>query len=370
MRIVAVLVGSAALSVAACGTEATPERWLVYDQVTPGTYGLTPVVLETISSPRRISGEVARLRGGGEVRVATEEPQTADEYARSLEIVGDAPVDLDFFVADGVGVATDFDGLMMLTVYHHLEATQRFFASHGVGLNTVRAMDVYFRAGMDASPLLPVPAFTDNAAYAFTLDAFILPPRLMLAAGVPLFANRGVVAHEYAHMVFNRLVLHDRRAPLYLLDAWETPAVNEMRSLDEALSDLFASLATGDPDFMAPSFVGYANTLDRGLAVERHYDQELATSVRGDDIGGYDPYVLGSVVASSLWALRELEDDATLAQTVLAAERALDGDVQREAIIAPFVNATLSAWPSATRAEACAVLRTRLEAIAEEITCP
>jgi hypothetical protein len=256
----------------------------------------------------------------------------------------------------------------MLTLYHHLERAAEHFDAAGVSHATVRALPVYFSASYQASLLLPIPLLTDNAAYVMTLDAFLIPPRLVLK-DVPLFANRGVVVHEYSHAVFNRLVHQDRRVPRYLLESWSDPVINELRSLDEGVADVFAALAVGDPAYLLPSIPNPEDyDIDRDLSVERYYDDALRGEVISASVTGYDPYRLGSVVASAIWALRPSVDDATLAQAVATALRDI-ADPAPEFSVSQFLDRLVLALPAAARANACQLFHARFSAVEGGLTC-
>ncbi len=354
------------LCLAGCGGGPAPSAFLVYDlDPASGRYRLQPAVIDTLTDPERGDGELARLRGGGTVRVSLATPSTEAEWRRALTMHGDQEPSIRFDVNPrGTAIPWDLDSAMMLTLYHHLERAAYGFAAAGVAPESVRKLSVYYFADVRV-PFLFLPLITDNAAYMVTLDAFLIPPRVALD-DVPLYANRGVVAHEYSHAVFNRLAYGDQRVPPYLLVEWPEEAVNELRSLDEGLADFFAALFTGDPRFLAASIPGELSD-KRDLAVERHYDVELALEVGGDGTAEYDPYPLGTVVASALWALGGSVARDELAAAVL---RALPHTPASASFrLTWFVDALVDELDPSVRAVACQLFQARLDAVAGELTC-
>ncbi len=360
---------AALLVLAACG-ETSSRRLLVYDLDANGKYALVEAEVSTLRSIKRGRGDVAFLRGGGSVVAASAEPKTEAEVKDALTVRGDGAPSISYVVEDGLVVPWDFDSVMMLSLYHHLETASAYFGALGVSLAEVRRLPVYYNPQLSSGLLGPVPLFTDNAAYAFTLDAFLIPPRLALSGGVPLFANRGVIVHEYSHAVFNRLVHHDRRAPRYLLDSWPELGINEMRSLDEGIADTFAALALGDPDFISPSIPADVLGASRDVSMERFYDDTLLANAEGDT-ASYDPYPLGSVVASAIWALVPSVGADTLGAALVTALRQL-GDTTAETVdfrLTQLFDQLVLALPPAEQSSACLLFHTRLTAVETELSC-
>jgi hypothetical protein len=352
----------------ACGSESVPADYLVYDR-DPVTqqYRLVESRIETLADVTRVNGSIVNVRGGGNLRAASREPATEQDWIDALSISGDDAPEVHYEVEDGVVIAWDFDSLMMLTLYHHLERAAEYFTSIGVPHTSVRKLKVFYYAELKTWIPLPIPLLTDNAAYIATLDAFLIPPGLILN-DVPLCANRGVVVHEYSHAVFNRLVHGDRRVPRYLLDDWPTEAVNEMRSLDEGVADIFAALAVDDPDFISPSVSAELFDIDRDVSKERVYDDDLLSAVMTDGTAAYDPYALGSVVASALWAIRSDVGSETLGQAVVRALAAMSGQSPTFRLT-DFADQLTAELPLAARASACGTFRTRLPAVKDDLGC-
>lgn len=320
-------IGFIALSVCAgCGPEQVegdlPFVVLDWDETTE-SYALAERSIETMDDSTIARGSSANLRSGGQLSAPNSSPETEADFEDALRISGDGKLAVNYVVDDGKVVPLDFDTTVAFSLYHHLERARFFFEGYDLeSAERVGSIPVYYRPVVSTGLFaIPLPVFTDNAAYAFTLDAFIIPPRLFFG-DVPLAANRGVVVHEYSHAIFNRIVHANRRVPEYLFRDWPPVAANELTSLDEGLADFFGALQTSDPDFIRPS-IGPSAELDRDLEVERRYTASMQDYVQRTSPDGYDPYRLGSVVASALWASRDLVDDQTLANAVLDSMRSI-----------------------------------------------
>ena len=352
-----------------CGPEEVPEtaRYLVYDW-DPDTrsYRLFEREIRTLHDARSVDGEIASLRGGGRIVAATEEPTSEEEFRDALRIEGDVTPATDYEIHDGVVIGWDFDSLMMFTVYHHLERAAEYFEEIGVGPEVVGHVPVYYHPRL--SGVVPIKLLTDNAAYAYTLDAFLIPPQFLID-GVPLFANRGVMIHEYSHAVFNRIVDADARAPRYLIESWSDASINRMAALNEGVADLFAALALGEPDFIEPSISRELFGLDRDLSVERTYTAALRETVEGSEPSTFDPYEVGSVIASTIWALRPaIDNDEALGRAVVAALQDFS-EVDDGFTLADFFGPLLRRLPPHATAAACTTFQERLPALQEELRC-
>lgn len=351
-----------------CGNEPVDQdaRFLVLDwNADSKQYEVIESEIETIDSVETASGAIAEMRGGGDIVTGASDPQTEEEYKRALLIEDDESPSITYEVEGGVVEAWDFHGFLMLTLYHHLEKAAFYFEEIGVDRDTVGRLPVYYAPELNF--IIPINLLTDNAAYAFTLDAFLIPPQFVLE-DVPLSANRGVIVHEYSHAVFNRLVHNDARAPAYLLDAWDDPSSNRMRALDEGVADIFAALALEEPNFISPSISGPGFDIDRDLAKERFYTSSLRNDVETTPMGEFNPYELGSVVASTVWALRGDVDDQRLGEAMVATLRDFSA-VGEGFDLTDFFDLLHANLPPASQADACAVFEDRLTVIAEDLQC-
>lgn len=361
------VVAAAVTALAACAEDSTaPSRYLVYDRDSSGTFRLGPAEITTLDDPHTGIGSVAKMRGGGRIAAGSEGSTTEEQLRQLIQIEGDSDPNIQFSIDDdGVAVPFDFDSLLMLSLYHHLERASSYFAALSVEPSSVRQLPIYYKPRLLTILGIPIPLFTDNAAYAPTIDAFLIPPTFVLK-DVPLVANRGVVVHEYSHVVFNRLAHEDRRVPRYFLDDWPAAAAAELRSLDEGLADIHGALETGDPNFIGPSISAALFEIDRDVSIDRTYDSALLQKVESSSIDTYNPYPLGSVVASTLWDLPV--DRTILGALVVEASRGL-APLESTFSLARFFDLVHDGLPASSRPEACRLFHTRLEAIASRLAC-
>lgn len=343
------------------------KTFLVYDRnAGDGGYELVESRIETLDDVESIRGETAKLRGGGSIQLRESNPQTAEEFENALAVADSKSPVADYDIrGDGVVVPGDFHSAMMFTLYHHLERARAFFIAAGVSEAALGSVPVHYYARIQI--IVPVDILSDNAAYAFTLDAFLIPPSFALD-DVPLSANRGVVVHEYAHLVFNRLVEEDARAPEYLIEPWPAPAINRLSALNEGIADIFAALETGDPNFIDASISDELFDVDRDLSKDRQLDDDLLADVRESGRAGFNPYELGTVIASTVWELEALTDDDRLTRSLVETLRDFAG-TEADFSIADFFNRLHAHLPAEIRDRACEIFESRLVAIREELSC-
>lgn len=417
IRNAAILIVGMMTTLNACGpggdVDAKENKFLIYNyNPSKQDYRLERVNIRTLNNVEEVSGEVAYLLGGGTLETGKENPQTEDEWRQYLTIEGANTPQVEYSVdSDGTIIPWDFDSAMMLTVYHHLERSREYFdtiKTEGLGIGDqtigqfVGRMPCYYYPNLTIAGI-PLPLFTDNAAYAYTANAFLIPPRLALADAVPIYANRGVITHEYGHAVFNRLVHNNKRGVNPLAQEWEINApvaLNELGGLDEGIADVFAALDTKDPDFIAYS-IG-SDLVDRDMEVDRFYEACLHSAVitgaypeasacggnygpnvsaptdskgvRLDQSAGdaYGPHQLGAVVASIFWDLREQTkgtlDDNELGFIVSKTLRDIQ-DPTVEFRLVQFFDALHDNMPASTQSEACSLFRERLPAVSDELKC-
>lgn len=382
-----------------------------------GEYRLKREKITTLQNVRQVDGEIVEMRGGGELTSGIEgDPETREEWEQALIIADSSAPSIEYTVEDdGTVVPWDFDSAMMLTVYHHMEQSNTYFDALPLSAAFEQSLGQKIGEKVGKIPCyyypqiaiggIPLPLFTDNAAYAFTLDAFLVPPRASLDEAVPIYANRGVITHEYGHAVFNRLVYNNERVPDPTFEDWPNDpfalhAYNALGGVDEGVSDIWGALDTGDPNFIAASIS--SDLIDRDMAKIRFYEQCLAIAVqtgtypassecggnyedgvdnptdsegvRIDSKGGdpYGPHQLGAVVASVFWALRNqnkdtITDDAwgeIVAKSLVAIQ-----NPTQDFRTSMFFNAMHDLLPAGAQAQACALLQERLIAIRDELQC-
>jgi len=218
-----------------------------------GSYAPQRVQLQTIDSLVAVRGSVATLRGGASIRVDSADPllqtNNGNLSEEQLEKVFVKNAGLEprgsFVQSNGVFWPGDFHTWNMVTAYYNLEQSFLYFQAMGVAGEKIANAKVYYfpefiLADTSTQPL------KDNALFFSPIQAFAVLP-FNQQQKVPLAMNSGVITHEYAHLVFNRLVYGGRGLPPAFL-AWGnfgvTPQINTLKSFEEGLADYHAHGAT------------------------------------------------------------------------------------------------------------------------------
>ena len=110
---------------------------------------------------------------------------------------------------------------------------------------------------------------------------------------VPIAANEGIMAHEYAHAVFDAIA--GRPDP-----DWDEVSVNLWRSVNEGLADVHAVALTSDPKFAQASIGRFVSTRDVSTPSIALTGELLATTREQP----YNPYPIGTVFAAVFWDVR------------------------------------------------------------------
>ncbi len=340
-----------------------------------GEYGLRDERLETLESARQVRGQASKVRGGGILLIEETllkgdlSVETSDDVQQSALVDGHRPVEADYTKAGELLVPRDWESLLMFSFYRHVERGLDYYEDLGVGPAERQTFLAHFNIRFTLLLAWGTTLIADNAAYAPLEDALLLFPRRSLDEGVPLMANEGVIAHELSHGIKHRIV-SPGDLPLYAEDSWDDrAAINSYRADDEGLADFFAAVMTGDSDFIAPSLVGV--DIDRDLSRTRPFTLEMYEDL-SDSVAVYNPYELGSALASFLWATAadDPQSRLLLARTVVRTLYEV-GPHEDESYRVPFlIDAIMARAPDALRQRGCELLDELLEGPFREVpTC-
>lgn len=300
----------------ACAPEVPgPVRVAIFDRDEAGAWGLQPVTLKSLSSLSALEGEAAKVVTGAKVvrdvaalgelesRGLLSNPRDVREEV--LRRRGHPPGTL-FTVGPLKGepevhLPEDFDTLAMATAWYHLEAARRAAVDRGMSVNCLRELPLYFEPVFEE--IIDGETFTrfDNAYFWAPLGGFVIEARRDQDA-IPLSMNGGLVAHEYAHGVWN-CIINDNAAVPRLEHQVGDRAPYLLWSVDEGLADYFGASLVGDANFLEASLPGAGATRD--LKGTWRLEQATLDAVAVATPVDYDPYPLGTVLASALWSLRE-----------------------------------------------------------------
>jgi hypothetical protein len=303
---------------AACAPETTaPVRVqaLVYNG---SAYVPQEVQLTTVSDIVRMEGAAAKIIGGARIRSDPNDPElqgalTEDALGNALIKSSGRPVTANFINHEGVLWPADFHTWNIVTAYFNFEKSFDYFRIVGnipsaeLSEPTLYYFPEFTLADVSTEPL------KDNALFFAPVQAFMVLPFESLQKA-PLAINSGIMAHEYAHIVFNKKVYGGRRLPEPII-VWggggAAPAANLIKALDEGLADYHAfgvtcTMATGcDPRFLRTSFDDKL-TGDRDLSrndrcMTFELREQLQTAPLGNFTGRGLEYQLGSIIASALY---------------------------------------------------------------------
>jgi hypothetical protein len=329
-------------------------------------YNLHQSRLETLENARRIRGSAAKLRGGASLNVETlvlsgDLDLKTEAAARDFDLVsGDHAVWAQYEVRDDVIHPIDWESLTMFSFYHHVENGLAFYESLGVPQSALGQLVSHFQVRVSSVLLGGLPLVGKNAAYTPIDDTLLLFPDFTENNRIPLIINEGVIIHELSHAIKHRIIHGENRLPIPLLEQWEDFALNSYSADDEGIADFFASLYTQNTNFIELSIK--SDQIDRDIAVERPFTQELYDALLEESLT-YDPYPLGSAIASWLYAIGQNDQDKilnvaqALVQTLINLPAQLDNKYQFHTLSAALIE-RLSAELAE---EACVLLESRLQ---------
>lgn len=268
-------------------------------------YALAVREVRTLKRLRTLEGDAVRVLAGAELTEDIEEiiDRNITDEGKLEELLYQRrprPVDFSAFETGGVLYPEDFHSLNMATVYYHFERAHLFFA--GLGAKLPQLPVLYF-------PTLRNPDATkqtDNAYYDPLLRTFGVLEFDELK-DLPLGMNAGIVAHEYAHAVFDNRVFPEDGLPWLFANWIRNPnspelnrSMNVSRSFNEGFADFLGAALTNDPAFLDASIPQ--------VGPERRLNPEqprcigaLREVARMTPHVSYSPYELGSVIAAALW---------------------------------------------------------------------
>ena len=345
--LIALQLAAAAVAVAGCGAEEIrgPQtvRTLVYDPIN-ARFQLADRILETLEELTTLRGATTEMRTGA--RLVLDERELAPdadcaEFAELfVQVPGGRPA-LSFIEDDGVYVAEDFAGLVMVSTYYNFELARRFFIAAGMTPGDLDGTTTFFEPTLITYDPSGGRSFGfDNAAFIPCIASFLVFAGERLQ-DIPLGANPGVAAHEYAHFAFDR-VLYGPQG-----DAASAPADLQaevlLAALGEGLADFFGAAVLGDPNFAARSMT-LSQSRERDLVPGTSWSRPLEDELVLAKIP--NAYALGTVWGSFFWDLGLSLDGRTPAAGALALDalRLLRADNALQTFdTASMINATFTA---------------------------
>lgn len=343
-----------------------------------GQYGHFDARLHSLHDVTEMRGESVRFVGSATLVADLVEQEVDPKGGQVLRAEGGAAPACSFSERDGVLHADDYDSLNMASAYFALERSRDLFIDLGVDPAGLNALNAYYHPRLQLGTKV-FPTFwvlTDNAAYAPPFDGFLIIPHLVIQ-GAPFTVNQGVMAHEYSHKVFNRLVERGANVQAWIKNDWSTAATNQFRGVDEGVADIYGHLATNDPDYIQASLGGQTlAAIDRDLTKRRvmsQSDADAALALLSNDVADFDPHGHGAFVAAALWRFGEdLGDHRRVAVAVLevlgALGEAIEASPRYDFSTIEFLSRVATKFDGTERAALCAIYRDRFEALIQTDT--
>lgn len=308
-----------------------------------GTWQGSQVQLRTLSNVYTLEGSVATLRGGARIIVDNTDPLLSVPGLREDQIPSvfvkeeGRPPKPNFVEKDGVLWPSDFHTWNMVTTYFNLETAFDHFQAIGVPGETLRDLRVFYFPEFVLTQLSRNPQ-RDNALYfAPVKSLMVLPFQNLQEAPLPI--NPWVMGHEYAHVVFHKLVYGNAAFPL-ALSRWSqqgfgaTPQANALKALDEGLADFLAYGITcktafgcdprGGESSFDSAFAASRDIEQSTQCMEPSYQNALTTMRLETFTGGGFHYRVGTVLAAALYHAAENDAEREILQrSVVSAYPAL-----------------------------------------------
>ncbi|HEX8436782.1 hypothetical protein [Archangium sp.] len=333
------LTAAAALATlaASCAPETqTPVKVRALVRSSNGEYVPQEVELKTVTDIVSLEGQVVRLLGGANVRLDANDPElqaaTTEEALQAAIVKKEGRPVTASYIADDKGVLwpADFHTWNLVTTYYNFERAYDYFRTVAeVKAEELPRTTAYYFPDFVLAEASDKPQ-RDNAIFFAPAKAFLVLPFEKIEQA-PLAINASILAHEYAHLVFNRRAYGGRGVP-EPIGAWSatggtpTPGLNVLKSLDEGLADFHAYGASCQSAFgcstrlLETSFEGTVaedRDLSKNWCMSRSLREQLLYSNFATFSGR--EYQVGTILASALYkSARSPADRQVLLRAVAA----------------------------------------------------
>ncbi len=215
---------------------------------------LTEVTLKNIQDLKEVSGSYVQFYytpGAGEKKLTGGAPQA--RFIRTEK---------------GVHVPADITTQQMFTIYYHIQNLQDLSVEISSDLKT----NSPFQVGLNTKVSGNDSTGHNNAFYDGESDALLFVPYSLNSA--PIAVNAGIIAHEYFHSIFYRLLYRNYLARQKVLsqqagaEARNNLLFNEtyIRGLNEGFADYWGWVYTTNTDYITASLPEYGE--DRKMTLE------------------------------------------------------------------------------------------------------
>ena len=361
-----------ALALCACaGDLASPFSAVAITYDVPNqTFKLAQVRINSLTSLRHLRGSAGTVTAGGTVRVDAAAIRaagaTVDSLRKAFIEAQPSSVDLTWNLISVPGgevvYPEDFASLELLSTYYNLERARTELSNRGLSALPARPV-VAHAAIADENGISPLP---DGELYYAPLATFFMPAATPQGQ-MPSQFNVGAVAHAVAHEAIEELVWGGAVLPAPELsaanDAATLTARHVARSMAEGIADYLGVTVSNDDRWFSHSLQQDADS--RALDSLHCGTPDMLDALSVDDARApYNPYPLGSVIASALWDEGSSSTNQNTAQGVLAAltelgARAANGGLD----LAGVLDALVASSPDTQRADLCGRFFDRFRAL-------
>lgn len=230
----------AGLVVACAPSSEAPVTVMVLVPKANGVFETQPKKLTTIENISTLEGSIAHFIGGARLIWDLSDPN-AEETSRPLFKDEGGSVRAQFIEKNGVLWPADFHSWAMITAYWNLEQAFLYFDGIYGKQDSTELLDLPVYYWLDTNVLNPwkKESNTDNAFFYSALFPMMAVLPFKDFQTIPLSINLGIMAHEYAHLVFNARVHHSNRfSPVY--SHIDDMAMSILDSINEGLADFHA----------------------------------------------------------------------------------------------------------------------------------
>jgi len=171
------------------------------------------------------------------------------------QMVGDSPQARFVKTNENIYIPIDSISQQMATLYYHIQSLAEFSQSIGAGEINQQPMKIGIETKVGNSEVLS----KNNAFYDGKSDAMLFVP--FSSSELPISVNSGIIAHEYFHSLFYKLILKDLdRQKAKSSTQKMMPLYNEtyLRGINEGLADFWGWAYTNDDDFIHWSLSAYS----------------------------------------------------------------------------------------------------------------
>lgn len=204
-------------------------------------YELAVVTLKGISNLKNVSGFFAQF--------------FFSPGLNQNQLVGDSPQARFIKTSENIYIPVDALSQQMATLYYHIQNLFEFSQLIGAGDVNQQTMKMGLETNVKNSEVLS----KNNAFYDGKSDAMLFVP--FSSEELPIAVNSGIIAHEYFHSLFYKLILKNLESQKTELSVQKMqPLYNEtyLRGINEGLADFWGWAYTNDDDFMRWSLSFYS----------------------------------------------------------------------------------------------------------------